>query len=206
MYIKSFKKFNEAVIIPSKIEDDYIISDIKDIKEYGERNDFLVMSYDEFYESLPSDKARKEAPPRSAPFFALFHPVLNKPIFVISNNNALSILTKGIIDDIIGHERIHQEQVKRRGKITYNLPSPTDRKSYFSNKDEIMAFSWSIANDVINKTNDFEKAKEFLISNKIQGRRYSNPLWNDIKRYCDDTTIKRYKKYIYMYLDKYLNK
>jgi hypothetical protein len=27
-------------------------------------------------------------------------------------------------------------------------------------------------------------------------------LWNDIKRNCDEKTIKRYRKYIYLYLEK----
>ena len=31
-------------------------------------------------------------------------------------------------------------------------------------------------------------------------------LWDDIKRYCDEKIIKRYRKYIYMYLDKIFNK
>jgi hypothetical protein len=31
-------------------------------------------------------------------------------------------------------------------------------------------------------------------------------LWNDIKRNCDEKTIKRYRKYIYLYLEKIFTK
>lgn len=193
-YMKKFKSF-ESVIIPDTINDDGRIENITDLKDYGERNGFDVFLYDDFYNSL-SENNKKEAPPRSAPFFAIFHPIRKRPMFVVGNEMLIGrMINKELVNDIIGHERIHSEQSRRKVSIDYKLPSPLDRKSYFSNKEEIMAFSWTIANDISKKANNFEEAKISFINS-------SNRIWGDIKKICDEKTIKRYKKYIYLYLEK----
>ena len=206
--MKYLKRF-EAVIMPNKIENDYNIRTFEDLVEYGRINDFDVVEYDEFYNSL-SEKNKKEAPPRHAPFFALFHPIRKRAMFVVSNRDIVSRLPiKEIVDDIIGHERVHAEQARRKGDIEYKLPSPNDRKAYFSDKDEIMAFSWTIANGLSKRNDNIESAIKSL--DNEGGMRVGRPeehkmLWSDIKRYCDKEVIKRYKKYIYLYLDKIFNK
>ena len=125
-------------------------------------------------------------------------------MFVVSNKNVVPLfITKEIVDDIIGHERVHAEQARRKGDIEYKLPSPNDKKAYFSDKDEIMAFSWTIANDLSKVSKSVDSAINTL--NKGFGLQ-GGMIWNDIKRYCDEETIKRYKKYIYLYLDKIFNK
>jgi len=106
---------------------------------------------------------------------------------------------KEIINDIIGHELIHAEQLRRKGDIEYSLPSPTDRKAYFSNKEEVMAFSWTIANELSKQTRNVKDAID-LLSRGFRGQ--SSDIWSDIKKNCDEKTINRYKKYIYMYLEK----
>jgi len=208
--MKYLKRF-EAVIMPNKIESshdhhrpDYeVIRTFEDLVEYGRINDFDVVEYNEFYNSL-SEKNQKEAPPRHAPFFALFHPIRKRAMFVVSNKNVVPLfITKEIVDDIIGHERVHAEQARRKGDIEYKLPSPNDKKAYFSDKDEIMAFSWTIANDLSKVSKSVDSAINTL--NKGFGLQ-GGMIWNDIKRYCDEETIKRYKKYIYLYLDKIFNK
>jgi hypothetical protein len=208
--MKYLKRF-EAVIMPNKIESNHVIRTFEDLVEYGRINDFDVVEYDEFYNSL-SEKNKKEAPPRHAPFFALFHPIRKRAMFVVSNRNIVGMFPgfKGIVDDIIGHERVHAEQARRKGDIEYKLPSPNDRKAYFSDKDEIMAFSWTIANGLSKVNGDMKSAIDSL--NTPYFRRAGTPpeehkmLWNDIKIYCDEETIKRYKKYIYLYLEKIFNK
>jgi hypothetical protein len=114
--------------------------------------------------------------------------------------------------DIIGHERVHQGQNSRRN-IEFTLVNPTNRKKYFSNKDEIMAFSWTIANGLFKNNNSIQNAIkeldseiitkpiETLSSTRIRTPEYKM-IWNDIKRNCDEKTLKRYRKYIYMYLEK----
>ncbi len=210
-HLKHFKIF-EAVIMPPKIESNSEIHSFESAVEYGIENDFDVVEYDEFYNSL-GEGDKKTAPPRRGgpPFFALFHPVRKKPMFVICDRNVFMFMPmKNIINDIIGHEKVHAEQTKRRGGIEFALPSPTDRKAYFSNKEEIMAFSWTIANG-LSKTNRSLQAAMNDLDVPFNPRSVMRPaehtmLWGDIKRHCDEKTIKRYRKYIYMYLDKIFNK
>lgn len=197
--MKYLKKFNESIIIPSKIESKMNIESFDDLVEYGNKNNFDVVKYDEFYNSL-DDIDKKTAPSSlGIPFFALFHPIRKKAMFVICDENCIKFITnfKDIVDDIIGHEEIHSTQNSKRGGLTFSLPNPNIKKLYFSNKDEIMAFSWTIANDLSKKYKTIENA--ILNIGKL-------PIWKDILRYCDTAIINRYKKYIYMYLDKIIKK
>ena len=203
-HLKTFNLF-EAVIIPSKIEDNSLVNSFESAVEFGQRNDFDVVGYDEFYDSL-GEADKKTAPPRQGvPFFALFHPIRKKPMFVLVDANAARFIPnfKEIMLDIIGHERVHSEQTRRRGGIEFSLPNPMDRKAYFSNKEEIMAFSFTIANELSRVVRSTTEGMEKL-QRGVGGQ--SGQLWYDIKKYCDEKTIKRYTKYIYMYLDKIFNK
>jgi hypothetical protein len=211
-YIKEFRIF-ESVIVPKKIENNMLVNSFESLVRYGNENDFDVVNYDEFYNSLP-EADKKTAPPRhGAPFFALFHPINKKPMFVLVDPNAARFIPnfKEIVDDIIGHERIHGEQTIRKGDVEYSLPSPTDRKAYFSNKEEIMAFSWTIANGLSKRHRNIKSAmnsldEEFVIHRGMGIRPEEHKMiWNDIKRYCDEKTIKRYRKYIYLYLENIFN-
>ena len=208
--MKHLKPFNifEAVIIPTPIEDNANVNSFELAVAFGQRNDFDVVDYDEFYNSL-SEENKKTAPPRrGVPFFALFNPIRRKAMFVLSDPNAARFIPnfKEIMLDIIGHERVHAEQSLRKGKIDYKLPSPLDRKAYFSNKEEVMAFSFTIANGLSKTNKSLETAtRELDIPfNPISAMRPAEHtmLWSDIKRYCDEKTIKRYRKYIYLYLEK----
>ena len=211
-HLKTYKIF-ESVIMPNKIEDDSNINSFESAVEFGQRNDFDVVEYDEFYNSL-GEADKKTAPPsRGVPFFALFHPIRKKAMFVVCDKNVFRFMPmKDIILDIIGHEKVHAEQAVRRGGLEFNLPNPRDRKAYFSNKEEVMAFAFTIANGLSKTNRSLETAMNELDS---QGGMAIRPgmrpaehkmLWNDIKRNCDEKTIKRYRKYIYLYLEKIFNK
>ena len=208
-HIKSFTLF-EAVIMPNRIESNLRVSSVEDAIEYGRQNNFDVVGYDEFYNSLTEADKRNAPPRRGVPFFALFHPERKRPMFVVSDPMVFRFMPmKEIIDDIIGHELVHAEQTRRKGDIDYSLPSPTDRKAYFSNKEEVMAFSWTIANSLSKTKRSLEEAMMELDSqfddNFRGGMRppaEHKMIWSDIKRNCDEKTIKRYRKYIYMYLEK----
>jgi hypothetical protein len=214
--MKHLKPFNifEAVIIPTPIEDDANVNSFESAVTFGQRNDFDVVDYDEFYNSL-SEENKKTAPPRrGVPFFALFNPVRRKAMFVLSDPNAARFIPnfKEIMLDIIGHERVHAEQSLRKGQIDYKLPSPLDRKAYFSNKEEVMAFSFTIANGLSKTNRSLETAMRELDDQPNDNFRgmgirpaEHTMLWSDIKRYCDEKTIKRYRKYIYLYLEKIFN-
>ena len=214
--MKHLKPFNifEAVIMPSKIEDDSNVNSFESAIEFGQRNDFDVVEYDEFYNSL-GEADKKTAPPRmGVPFFALFHPIRKKPMFVVCDKNVFRFMPmKEIMSDIIGHEKVHAEQTLRRGDLEFNLPDPRDRKAYFSNKEEVMAFSFTIANGLSKMNRSLEEAMielDVQPNNNFRGMGMRpaehTMLWADIKRNCDEKTIKRYRKYIYLYLDKIFNK
>ena len=138
---------------------------------------------------------------------------IKKAMFVVCDKNVFRFMPmKEIILDIIGHEKVHAEQAVRRGGLEFNLPDPRDRKAYFSNKEEVMAFAFTIANGLSKTNRSLETAMNELDS---QGGMAIRPgmrpaehkmLWNDIKRNCDEKTIKRYRKYIYLYLEKIFNK
>ena len=213
--MKHLKTFNifEAVIMPAKIEDDFQVNSFESAVEFGQRNDFDVVEYDEFYNSL-GEADKKTAPPsRGIPFFALFHPERKRPMFVVCDKNVFRFMPmKDIILDIIGHEKVHAGQVLRRGDLEFNLPDPRDKKAYFSNKEEVMAFSFTIANGLSKMSRSLEEAMSQLDSQvndnfRGMGMRPAEHtmLWSDIKRNCDEKTIKRYRKYIYLYLDKIFN-
>lgn len=232
-YLKTFRLY-ESIIVPDMIESDMEIESYDDLVKYGEENGFDVVEYGEFYSSL-SDDDKKSAPPERGgpPFFALFHPIRKKPMFVVSDRMFFDGMPmppphmmgrmgmppmppgrgmpmmpprmggrapsgppprppyKEIINDIMGHEMIHKSQSERR-KIEYSLPSPTDTKKYLSNKDEVMAFSWSIANEISKGCDSIKDCLRKLRTNKI---------WIDVKKNCDIKTQNRYKKYIYLYLE-----
>jgi hypothetical protein len=206
-YIKNFRMF-EAVIMPQKIDSDSIVNSFESLVSYGEENGFDVVDYNGFYNSLP-EADKKTAPPKHIPFFALFHPVNKRPMFVLVEPNIIRIIPnfKEVVDDIIGHERIHGEQSRRKGDVEYSLPSPTDKKAYFSNKEEIMAFSWTIANGLSKRKRDLESAMKSLDEPVVihMMPEQHKMLWLDIRMYCDEKTIKRYRKYIYLYLENIFN-
>ena len=182
-----------------------------DLIEYGQNNGFDVVRYDEFYKSL-SEVDRKTAPPKSdrCPFFALFHPIRKRPMFVLKDLGAIKIpIFKEIVDDIIGHEKIHGIQNSRRAGLTFALPNPNQLKEYFSNSDEIMAFSWTIANGLSKNIKNIDSAIKELSNLGKPSLFRSSPhgsIWNEIINTCDQRVIQRYRKYIYQYLEKILGR
>ena len=197
--------------MPTPIEDYSQVDSFESAVAFGERNDFDVVEYDEFYNSLGETDKRTAPPSRGVPFFALFHPIRKKPMFVVCDKNVFRFMPmKEIMSDIIGHEKVHAEQTARRGDLEFNLPDPRDRKAYFSNKEEVMAFSFTIANGLSKMNRSLEQAMNEL-DIPFNPRSAMRPaehtmLWTDIKRHCDEKTIKRYRKYIYLYLEKIFNK
>jgi len=164
------------------------------VVEIGRTHGVDVVNYDTFYRELPeSDK--KTAPPNGVPCFALVNPVNDLPRVVINTPS----INKRMLDHVyhmLKHENIHVGQIARK-KVRHNsMVNPNDRKSYFSNKDEVMAFSQSIVDMLMDQK---PKTKEEAIS-KL---RY-NQLYNDIKRNVDSDILNRYHKYIYLYLEKEL--
>lgn len=205
-------KFNEAIVdwetdnikdfykdVLSIVDSNKSIS-LSELKEIGEKHDIEIVDYDTFLSDLPDEQMKKDAPPKGAiPVFGLVNPVTHKAIIVVQ----VPGLDKGLLNmayHMLKHENVHVGQKSRKkdkSKGEY-LGDIRDLKSYFSNKDEVMAFSQSIVDMIMDRSpKSFEEAKKELKYNR---------LWSDIKRNVDDKIKKRYIKYIYLYLEKEFDK
>ncbi len=203
--MKYIRKFNESVIEPGGFGVKEFIDDIfrfvngrmpfESTREIFERHNIELVNYDTFYQELPDDQ-KSTAPTKghNPPIFGLVNPLTNRPRIVYQ----VPFIDPGLcgyIKHILEHESIHIDQISRRsGWIKYSLPDPKDQKSYFSDKDEVMAFSQSISDMIMNGPHRPESMEEAI---KMLNR---NPLYMDIKRNVDSKILNRYKKYIYFYL------
>lgn len=166
---------------------------LEEAAEVGSKCGVEVVDYDAFYRELPeSDK--KTAPPRNIPAFALRNPVTGVPRVVL--NVPIDERLLDHIYHMLKHETIH---IKQASKRTYNkgLPDPNNQKDYFSDTDEIMAFSQSITDELINQVGCTG------IRNAIS-KLHRSRLYSDIKKSVSKDVLNKYHKYIYLYLEKEL--
>ena len=220
--ILNFKGFvNESVILPPTIDNVPRFQSLNDVIEFGDTIGVDVVEYDEFFDSL-NDTDKETAPPRvpvggrmPPPFFALYHRERQKPMFVFNDTQVLRFIPNfsEIFTDIIKHEFIHAEQGNRR-EIVFNLPDPTDVANYFSDKDEVMAMSFSMANMILKMNNgnldgsinDIKDYKNTLLRyGKYNDRIPEVNMFKDMEQNVDRKTFKKYIKYIYMYLNELSN-
>lgn len=167
-----------------------------EVVEIGKKHNVDVVDYRTFFSELPEGD-KKTAPPTHAPCFALVNPVNNLPRVVVN----VPSIDRRMLDHIyhmLKHENIHVGQIARRSKEQRSMVNPNDRKEYFSNKDEVMAFSQSIVDMLVGQG---VKTKDGL----MRKLKY-NPLYMDIKKSVDEDTLNRYHKYIYLYFEKEINK
>jgi len=218
--IKGFKDYvsmvNEAIIMPKNTGEmiERLRGDIarKGLLSLDEANDIaeeygvIFMDYADFYRGL-ADELKHTAPPRNTPVFGFFREDGTICIVITGLDRRgfegtphISAMNLGFINHIIQHESIHADQWKRRdGKAEYTLPDPKDSEAYFSNKDEIMAFSQSMIEMMMSHEGlrNISQLKELLDRNR---------LWQDIKKSgVSEEVKKRYLKYIYQYAEEYLN-
>lgn len=205
-HIKTFKQINEAIIsydhgninnfidtLRNRITDMSGIS-LESFKELAMDYDVEVVDYDTFYNELP-ESSKKGAPPKGdprAPIFGLFNPKTYN-IRIVVQVPSINVMILPFLIHIIKHENIHKGQTSR-SKVDYILPDANDKKSYFSDRNEIMAFSQSISDLLINM--DGGRTIEECMS-KLK----YNELYQTIKKNVDQNVLKRYHKYIYLYLE-----
>jgi len=91
------------------------------------------------------------------------------------------------------HESIHVTQVHRR-KIEVPSIDINNPKDYYSQKDEVMAFSRSIVDEITENGSDPMKSESM-----IEKRLRRSQLWSQISRVVDPSIKNRYMKYIYLY-------
>jgi hypothetical protein len=164
------------------------------VSEYG----IDVLDYDTFYDNL-ADENKAGAPPRQAGLFALFNPNSRRPQLVVS----LPYLPPPAIAHalhMIKHEIIHSHQAARRPEhLTTGGWNVHNKKEYFSNKDEVMAFSHSVADELLSRG---YRTPTDAIHNLDKSM-----LWKSIRRANPtEDTLNRYRKYIYLYLTQELNR
>jgi hypothetical protein len=206
--IKEFKDYiisvNEAVIMP--IDYSELMRELTEAcaqrpisidqaNMIAWNHDVKFKGYDEFYRSLP-DNLKHTAPPRNTPLFGYIDDENN--VTIVLSIPGIGFRELGFISHMIQHESIHKGQWERRANVEYTLPDANDRAKYFSNKDEIMAFSQSIVEIMLShqRIRQMSQLKELL---------KTNHLYNDIKKVVGDDVLKKYNKYIYQYAEQYLN-
>ena len=95
---------------------------------------------------------------------------------------------------VLKHENTHIGQLQRSGGRRGESYDVRDKKKYFSDKGEIMAFAQNIVHDIMSKpgiTTMSQALKEFT----------NHPLWKMEISKLDEVTKNRYKKYIYSYFE-----
>jgi hypothetical protein len=206
--IKGFKDYttsvNEAVIMP--IDYSELMRELSEAcaqrpisidqaNMIAWNHDVKFKRYDEFYRSLP-DNLKHTAPPQNTPLFGYIDDENN--VTIVLSIPGIGFRELGFISHMIQHESIHKGQWERRANVEYTLPDANDRAKYFSNKDEIMAFSQSIVEIMLShqRIREMSQLRELL---------KTNPLYNDIKKVVTEDVLKKYNKYIYQYAEQYLN-
>ena len=166
----------------------------EEFAEIGEDYGIEVVDYDTFYNEL-SDAHKESAPPRGVPAFATVNPDTLRPR-VILNSPRVDMRLFDYIFHMLKHEMVHIGQWSRRAVQREGGPNPTDRTAYFSDKDEIMAFSQSIVDQMI-KMGARSISQGMLLLPQIR-------LYVDIRKAVEQSVLNRYHKYIYLYLEQEL--
>lgn len=165
----------------------------EDLVQIGAQHNIEVVDYPTFYAELP-DEHKSSAPPRGVPAFATVNPDTFRARVVVNVPRVDARLFDYIVH-MLKHEQIHIGQWNRR-EVHRAGPNPMDRAAYFSDKDEVMAFSHSIVDQLITMgLRDLDEVYNLLP--KVR-------LYQDIRAVVSEKTLKRYHKYIYLYLEKEL--
>lgn len=200
--ILSFRKFNEAIINPQDFTE--MIKDFNEqfIKKrmltIEESNDITskygveFITYDQFLSNL-SIEEKKGAPSRHTEIFGYVNgPIIN--IVLGTHKRGIEMFDIGMIVHMARHESIHVAQVKRK-KNEIPVINIKDEKEYYSNKEEVMAFSRSIV-DMITMDGRYPiKDKGELLRGLSRCQ-----LWKMISKLVDENIKNRYLKYIYLYM------
>jgi hypothetical protein len=169
-----------------------------DIYKIGLDNDVEVVNYETFIDDLPTEKMKADAPPKGIPAFGLVNPVTHKARLVL-NTDRINKSLLNFINHVLKHENVHVGQKMRKIDKSSGeyLGDVKNTKAYFSNKDEIMAFAQSVSDMVMDMNpRDINHAVKMITK---------TPLWRPIST-LDEKTVKRYKKYIYLYLEREFQK
>lgn len=198
--MKYLKKFNEAIVDYKNDNIDKLMSEIlnstnrsfklEELAEMGSRYGIEFVNYDTFLNDLP-ERDRSTAPPKSASFFGLVNPVTKKPRIVLNMGATTpkDFFKQVPVGDILKHEQIHVGQHSKRPDFDKALPEPKNRADYFSDKDEVMAFAFSIAKEVVTAYPDEKTPRSAFDKLQINKRRFR--LYDDIVNQVNKDILKR---------------
>jgi hypothetical protein len=173
----------------------------------GKKYDVDIIKLNDYMDNLPSDDENLSIPSdddmRQMPMFGYVDPRTNKITIVFSNNVTHFMLQfLFFFKQILKHESVHLGQASRRPSQTTGeyFGDVMDRKKYFENKDEIMAFANTLVSNfmVFKKPETLDDAKRIM---KKYLRDKEDRMWVEIKNNVDNETLKKYLKYIYLYLE-----
>jgi hypothetical protein len=124
-----------------------------------------VVDYETFYEELPELWRKGNIPHKGIKIFGLANPVTKKPRLVITID-PIEKKDYNYISIVVSHEFVHSGQMNRMKPGAIYIPPKTvyDLNVYYSDKQEIMAWSKTIVDDVMKtfKPSSFEEAMEIL--------------------------------------------
>lgn len=118
--------------------------------------------------------------------------------FLKSINSPMKAQLLDFLEEVLRHESIHKQQAERRPDVLVrNLErSPMDPKKYFGSTDEIMAYADSFIVQCRKRGLSDENILDAL-------RRGDKVSWvQNIYSKMDLDTQKRFKKYVYQYIQK----
>lgn len=217
-HLKTFNLF-EAAIVPLNFDE--LIKEIKkkkfkDLKELNDislKYDVEFVTFDEFYNSLGTEKEKEVAPKNLEMVGGMKFGVFNKytkkmSICVIPDkfikfiNNLDPVYGKmflNFLDLILQHESIHMQQVNKMKVDNYLLDSSPEinTKKYYSEKREIMAYAHSIVFE-LSKQIDKQELINYLRSGAL--KKHSQQYRGLILK-LDEEDVKLLNKYIYQYID-----
>lgn len=215
--MRKIKKYNQYISEKVLIEKNYdeMVSEIRaigedtitlgELKTIGDKYEVDFYDYTEFKNSIDEEDNKTAPPPGMTPFFGFFNKHKNRVSMVVDQINRGGIVSKellldfpphpGLFIEMLEHESVHVHQFDRNKSGIYNLPDPGKMKGYFSDKNEIMAFSQSLAKYALKHDATKETILDVLSRHK---------LWQDIQRAgLDQKVMQKYMKYVYMYFDQY---
>lgn len=200
------RKIFEAVISSAKskpfLEELRLFFDDKDkisfnkLAKMAAKYGIEVVDYRTFYDELPELWKKGEIPHSKIQIFGLANPVTKRPRLVVTID-PINKLQYKFISIVVSHEFVHAGQMERLKPGFIYIPPKTvyDLNLYYSDKQELMAWSKTIVDDVLMTFNprSFEEAMEKLPKghyyNKIKGIFRNDPkVWN------------KYLKNIYNYM------
>ena len=225
-YIKTF----EAIISPKNIDGliDELINNtpntLEEANEIGQKYDVDIVDRPTFVESVKSEKEfSKSIPSRFifTPFSGLYFGVLNpvtkrvslvvdykefkRFLMLIRSDRNLSMFD-GIMKSMLSHETIHKQQLDKVGgdfkKYDLKGSPETDPIKYLSSTTEIMAYAFSIVDEL--KRQGLSEDEILNVLRKFDDKAHWVIKWYK-SMVRDKKVLNKLRKYAYQYTKKLMN-